>query len=189
MSYDLYCYAPASSVPDATEAQALVELFNADEEAGITKNATSEAKEKIAAALMECNPRLERFQFDFGEIAKAAKISEQEARARYQHIELNPAEGDLAIQLTVHDDHVDITVPYWYKGSDADGVFSQLSDYLRVVRKTAGFFVYDPQTGAAFDPEQTSLIDHTDYDRVVKDLPKMVAESAASFKKPWWKFW
>ena len=40
-------------------------------------------------------------------------------------------------------------LPYWYQGSRADQVFSQVSEYLRVIRETAGFFAYDPQTGIA----------------------------------------
>jgi hypothetical protein len=105
-SYDLYCYRSTLAVPIVTEAQALFESFNADEEAGRTRVAISDVKDKITSALMEYNPRLERLQFDFAEIGKEANISEREARARFQHIELNPPEGDLAIQLTVYDDHV-----------------------------------------------------------------------------------
>ncbi len=107
---------------------------------------------------------------------------------RYQHVELNPPEGDLAIQLTVYDDHVFISIPYWYQGSRADQVFSQLSEYIRVIRETAGFFAYDPQTGIAFDPQQTHLREHQQYDKGVKDLPK-IAAGASKSDKPWWKFW
>ena len=188
MSYDLYCYRAASGVPNVAEAEALVEAINAAEEAGDTKPTSSDTKERITAALIEHNPRFERFKFDFSKIAESLKISEDEARLRYQHIELNPPEGDLAIQLTVYDDHVFISIPYWYQGSRADQVFSQLSEYIRVIRETAGFFAYDPQTGIAFDPRQTHLREHQQYDKVVRDLPKIAAEAIKS-GKPWWKFW
>jgi hypothetical protein len=189
MSFDLYCYRSTSVVPSATEAQALIESFNADEEAGRTRDTIADVKEKIVSALMEYDPRLERFQFDYGKMAKAANISEREARARFQHIELNPPEGDLAIQLTVYDDHVFITIPYWYSGSDADRVFSQLSGYLEAIRRSVGFFAYDPQTNVAFDPEQTHFLDHAQYDEVVKDLPKIAAEAAGKPKKRLWRLW
>src|SRR5438105_1295386 len=155
MSYDLYCYRATSSVPDVAEAQALVEAINAAEEAGDAKATSSETRERITAALIEHNPRLERFKFDYSKIAELQNISEEEARSRYQHVELNPPEGDLAIQLTVYDDHVFISIPYWYRGSEADLVFSQCSEYIRVIRRTAGFFAYDPQTDTAFDPTRT----------------------------------
>ena len=188
MSYDLYCYRASSGVPDVAEARALVEDMNAAEEAGDAKPPTGELKERITAALIEHNPRLERFQFDYKKIAESQKISEDEARSRYQHAELNPPEGDPAIQLVVYDDYVFITIPYWYRGSAADQVFSQCSNYLRIIRRTAGFFAYDPQSDTAFDPENTDLRDHQHYESVVKELPKIGAE-AVKGDKPWWKFW
>jgi len=128
---------------------------------------------------------LQAFQFDYRKIAEFQKITEDEARSLYQHVELTPPEGDLAIQLTVYDDHVFISIPYWYQDSKADKVFSQCSEYLRVIRRTAGFFTYDPQTGIAFDPLETEL-NHSQYEKVVKDLPKLTAVRP---DKPWWKFW
>jgi hypothetical protein len=188
MSYDLYCYRSVSGVPDVGEAQAIVEAINAAEEAGDSKPTFSQTRERITAALIEHNPRLEQFKFDYTKIAESQKLSEDEARLRYQHAELNPPEGDLAIQLTVHDDHVFISIPYWYRGAEANQVFLQCSDYLRVIRRTAGFFAYDPQTDIAFDPENTELRDHQRYEEVVRELPKIATE-ASKAKKPWWKFW
>ncbi|MGA2217334.1 MAG: hypothetical protein ABSG51_04560 [Terracidiphilus sp.] len=66
----------------------------------------SATREAIVAALVTHNPRLERFQFDYREIASLRRISESEARARYSHSELTPPEGDLAIQLTDHNDQM-----------------------------------------------------------------------------------
>jgi len=188
MSYDLYCYRATSGVPDGAEARALVEAINAAEEAGDAKPTPSRTKETITAALIEHNSRLERFKFDYDKIAESQKISEDEARSRYQHVELNPPEGDLAIQLTVYDNHVFISIPYWYRGSTADQVFSECSEYLRIIRRTAGFFAYDPQTDIAFDPEKTELRNHQRYEEVVKELPTIAAE-ASNPDKPWWKFW
>jgi hypothetical protein len=120
MSYDLYCYRAVSDGPDVAEAEALVEAINAAEEAGDTKPTSSDTKDRITAALIAHNPRFERFKFDHSKIAESLKISEDEALLRYQHVELNPPEGDLAIQLTVYDYHVFISIPYWYQGSRAD---------------------------------------------------------------------
>ncbi len=144
MSYDFYCYRSASGVPDVAEAQAVVEDINETDEAGDSKPTSFQTIEEIAAALMESNPRLERFKFDYAKISESENISEDQARQRNQHAELNPPEGDLAIQLTIYDDHVFISIPYWYRGTEANQVFSQCSDYLRVIRRTAGFFAYDP---------------------------------------------
>ena len=187
MSYDIYCYRSSSAIPSVAEARELVEAVNAAEEEGSARERSSSAREELTAALMRHNPRLERFKFNYTEIAESLKISEDEARLRYQHVELNPPENDLAIQLTVDDDHVFISIPYWYQGSKADQVFLQLSEYLRLIRQTAGFFAYDPQTDEAFDPERTKFREHQHYDKVVKDLHKVAEALPAA--KPWWKIW
>ena len=188
MSYDVYCYRPSSASPNLAEAESIVGKITEAEESGGTKDSGSQVRESIAAALLSHNPRLERFRFDYDEIASSLKIPEPEARLRFQQAELTPPEGDLAIQLTVHNDHVFITIPYWYTGSRADEVFEQLAAYLRVIRSTAGFFVYDPQTSSAFDPAHSERVDHSEYDRVAKDLPN-IAAAATKPSKPWWRFW
>jgi len=186
MSYDFYCYRSSSGVPSAAEAEAFVEAANAAEETGTDNTTASGTKEKLTTALLQHNPRLEAFQFNFAGIAESQKISEEEARSRYQHIELNPPEGDLAIQLTISDNQVFISIPYWYTGDAAAKVFSQCSEYLRVIRRTAGFLAYDPQTGSAFDPEQTGLTDQEQYEKTVRGLPAITAQAK---RKAWWKFW
>ena len=123
------------------------------------------------------------------EVAKLMKISLEQAQAQWNHIELNPPEGDLATQLEVHWDHVSLTIPYWYTGAKADQVFDQLSAYLRVIREAAGFFAYDPQTDRAFDPEKEEFGKHGEYDRIAENLPAIVAQGEIKTPKPWWKFW
>jgi hypothetical protein len=188
MSYDLYCYRPGSDVPDLNEAEILVEQITEAEESGISVETASTTRDEIAAALLKHNPRLEKFDFDYKKIASALKISEGDARARFQHVELTPPEGDRAIQLTVYYDHVFISIPYWYTGAAAEQVFSELSAYLRVIRDTAGFFVYDPQAGTVFDPKHSEFQGHSEYDSVVREMPRIAARSAKT-NKPWWRFW
>src|SRR5580692_9493538 len=52
MSYDLYCYRPSAGEPTVSEAEALVEEFNAAEETGTVRARSSDSTEKIAAALI-----------------------------------------------------------------------------------------------------------------------------------------
>ena len=109
MSYDIYCYKSRLNRPDLEEAQSAIEV---DEET--ETNSDSETKLKIAKALTEYNPRLESFDFDYHEIAKLQGTTIDEAKKAFSHIELNTPEGDLATQITVFDNNVSITVPYWY---------------------------------------------------------------------------
>jgi len=106
MSYDLYCYRSTLGIPDAQEAQGVVESIKAAEEAGITSLSDSGAKERLAAALISHNPRLRRF-----------------AQQPLKHIELNPPEGDLAVQFLIYDDHVDITVPLLVRRQSSRSAF------------------------------------------------------------------
>ena len=191
MSYDLYCFQPSSSTPSLEEAQAVIE---SEEVLGQPEvDSARETKRRIADALMQHNPRLQEFDFNYAQIAKTMNISEEEARAQWTHVELNPPEGDPAIQITVFGDHVYINTPYWYSGPEADKVFRQLMDYLRVLKRTAGFFVFDPQKDRIFDPETEDLGEHGSYEKIVRDMPGMVAELVKErgelTRKPWWKFW
>src|SRR5215471_9987634 len=157
MSYDLYSYKPTSGAPNVEEAEAFVlSLENA-----LTRNdeAACATVRKIVDALLAHNPALQPFTFSDA-----------------NHIELNPPEGGLAVQLEVYCDHVFVTTPYWYNGTEAELVFSQLSAYLRVIHKAVGFFAYDPQTRRAFDPVTEELSDRTQYEKIAKDLPLIVAK-------------
>jgi len=190
MSYDLYCYRSASDSPDAAEARSIIESLNANEKTRRTKSQSSDVKEHVATALIQHNPSLQRFEVDYPKTAESQKLSENEARARSQHIGLNPPSGDLAIQLTVYDDHVFMTAPYWYQSGDADRLFRSFLDYARIIHKTAGYLVYDPQTDKAFDPQKTESLDHPQYSHVVARMPEMIASAKnRSRKKPWWKIW
>jgi hypothetical protein len=60
---------------------------------------------------------------------------------------------------------------------------------MLVIGKSAGYFVYDPQTESVFDPQTDVIRNHTEYDRIAENLPAIIAQSEAPTKKPWWKFW
>lgn len=176
MSYDIHFYRSRIGKPDPSEAR---ELMEADD--SIIENG-QQVKLDITKALTDFNPRLEVFKFDYEEIAKLQNLSVDEVKAQYNYIELNPPDGDLAIQITVFDNNVSLTIPYWYMGNDARQVFQQLMDYLRIITRTSGYFVYDPQTDQAFDPLTTEI-----------DGLELYISTTGQFenlpKKPWWRFW
>lgn len=188
MSYDIYCYKSKLGKPDLEEADSVIEADN-DKSAKKAKDPTT--KQAIVKALTTHNPRLEAFDFDYGEIAKLTSSTIEEARNKFDHIELNHPDGDLAVQITVYDNHVFITVPFWYQGQKAEQVFGYLKAYIKIIHETAGYFVYDPQTGQVFDPsvdELNGLDKYLSGSELVEELSK--AKSARhSVKKPWWKIW
>lgn len=185
MSYDIYCYKSELCRPDIEEAQMALEVDDETE-----TYSDPETKLKIAKALIEFNPRLESFDFDFKEIAKLQGTAIDEAKKEFSHIELNPPDGDLAIQIIIFDNNVSITVPYWYSGEKEVEVFNKISEYTKIIRQTAGYFVYDPQSDEVFDP----LVDNIFGQDIYQDMNEKVEisqseETQKKEKKPWWIFW
>jgi hypothetical protein len=185
MSYDLYCYKSQLGKPDLEEAQNAIEVEEDHE-----VEAEPEIKLNISKALMDYNQRLERFEFDYEEIARLQGISIEEAKGKFNHIELNTPEDDLATQITIFDNYVSITVPCWYAGNKAKDVFRKVTDYTKIIRQTAGYFVYDPQVENAYDP----LTQDFDGLAIYQSMSEQVAQlkkdqSGSTDKKPWWKFW
>jgi len=177
MSYDIHCYRSRIGKPDISEAQESMEADDISDEDGQQK-----VKQDIAKALTEFNPRLEVFKFDYDEIAKLQSLSIDEAKKQFNYIELTPPDGDLATQITVSNNSVSVTIPYWYKGNDARQVFRQLMEYLKIIRRTSGYFVYDPQTDQAFDPLTTEIDGLELYLKTTEEVQNGPT-------KPWWKFW
>src|SRR5881394_2911913 len=73
-------------------------------------------KRRVADALIAGNPQLAVFQFDYAAVAKSQNISEDQARIKFRHLELNgPAENCNGIQITLFDEEASVTVPFWHK--------------------------------------------------------------------------
>lgn len=178
MSYDIYCYKSKLDRPDLEEAQNAIEV---NEETEIISD--PETKRKIAKALTLYNPRLESFDFDYQEIAKQEGTTIDEAKKVFSHIELNTPEGDFATQITIFDNNVSITVPYWYSGDNAREVFDKIYDYTKVIRQTAGYFVYDPQIDKVFDPLKENIFEVDIYKSTTEQVDKMRTEQMKKAKK------
>jgi len=191
MSYDIYCYRSTLGYPDVDEASDIIDNeYDWDE-----NEARPATKLAIVKALTTFNPKLEAFDFDYGAIAELTQQTIEEAKEKFDHIELNPPEGGLAIQLIVYDNYVFITIPYWYKGEQAKQVMTNVKSYIDIICKQPGYFVYDPQIDVALDTGKT------DYDPLAQYLPtseyvatmlkptEELPKEPVQVKKPWWKFW
>ena len=86
-------------------------------------------------------------------------------------------------------DHVFITRPYWYEGDEAKNVFKTISEYVKIINKAAGYFVYDPQAEIVFDPDQNKFDNLDGYENIVRKMPQLIHQSMKEQKKSWWKFW
>ena len=143
MSYDIYCYQSDLGYPDVDEATRLT----SDEDEEIVIDDHVAKIDEIAKALADYNPDFNRFQFDYTQIAVLHCITVEEAQRQFRHAELNTSEGALVTQIQIMGSSALITIPYWYTGKSAAMVFEKVNQYLKIIRKEAGYLVFDPQTG------------------------------------------
>lgn len=151
MSYDLYCYRSYLGKPDEEEANSVIET---DMDKWAKKERNAATKLAIVQALTAYNSQLEAIDFDYGDIAKLTPTIIEEAGKKFDHIEINYSEGGLALRITVYDNHVFLTVPYWYQDQQASELFKDIKAYINIISETTGYFIYDPQTGQVYDPKE-----------------------------------
>jgi hypothetical protein len=184
VSYDLYLVRSGTSAPAA--AQLVLENTDADDpNPGPIDPAAEERKSHLVAALRRVNIGLEPFIFDYAEIARLQSASEDEARRRWRHIELNGPDDGNGIQITLNDETVTVTVPYWHRGVAADGVWEEIWRYLHVLCTEGRFDVYDPQLDRMLQLQ-------SDFSDVVAAYGRGVGVTERAVggpKKPWWRFW
>lgn len=185
MSYDIYCYPSQLGTPDLDEALEAIEI-NEDQEMA----SDPETKLKLAKALMDFDPQLKCAELNGEEIARLLQNGIEKDKEPFDHIELNTQEGHLTLQLHIFDNNVAISAPYWHTGDNANEIFTRIAAYAKIIRQTAGYFVYDPQTEQVFDP----LTDNIFEIKVYKNVTELLGHGGnepiqKSNKKPWWKFW
>ena len=182
MSYDFRLCLPQAGRSREEIATADVEEFGISDPVP----AKEERKQRISAALIAHNPALEPFAFGFDELSKLQKITVEDAKKKYRHIELNGPDGSNGIQITLFDDEASVTVPYWHEGAAARQVFEEIWSYLQIIEREGGFFTYDQQIGRVLDLERDFESSLGCYDRASRDIAE---EFQVQRKKPWWQFW
>jgi hypothetical protein len=149
-----------------------------------------ELKRKVTAALMVYNPRLQPFKFVYEDVAKSQKISVEEAKLKFRHIELNgPRENTNGIQIILFDDEASVTVPYRHHGEKASETFNEIWDYLEIIQRETGYLIFDPQLDRMLDLSRDFNEVVSRYGGVVQKTKAKIVASKASPQKPWWKFW
>ncbi len=104
-------------------------------------------KRRIAGELVGGNFKLRVSEFPYGQIARFEQISEDTARRKYRHVELNGPEGGSGLQVVLRDDEAWVTVPLWHEGERAREVFREVWRCLELIRRGTNYLCYDPQLG------------------------------------------
>jgi hypothetical protein len=187
MSYDIYFFKPrdAESVDEAYE-----RVVDEAEEGGdgAAGPETEVLKERLAKALVDAGTGLERFVFDYAEVAKSLKTTEEDARRQFRHIELNGPEDGNGIQIMIEDDFATLTVPYWHQGDEASDAFDEIHRYARIFETEAVYIAYDPQLEKQIDFSEDFAEMTAAYTDVSSQLDSTVS-AIEEEPKPWWKFW
>jgi len=189
MSYDVYLLQPAPGEEPLATAHTKLNVETDVINPGPPNGEAEVRKQQLTRALMAENPALESFEFGYTEIARIDGISEDEARVRYRHVELNGPEKGNGIQITLYDDNASITIPFWHQPDAARLVFEEVFRYLRVLRESGGFFVYDPQLDRVIDLDADLADMIHEYGRVVAKIPEIIEQGKSQSKRPWWKLW
>jgi hypothetical protein len=153
MTYDIFCYKPITAEPSIHEAQRII--YAGDGFPPLQRSPDPEEKWNIAAALLRFDPRLRPANLDPEKVKEMAIDAKEKTKHGYLQLSIHDAHD--SIQISIHADSVGITIPYWFEEDDVGRVISLLSAYLRVISETVGYFVYDPQVEAAFDPLKTDF--------------------------------
>ncbi len=135
MSFDLYLL-PLQPEDDFDTAMSLLDaLDRKDPECAYELDARNAAQ-----TILQLDPRYRPFQKNFAEIAKFAKITEDEARRRHDSVELNGRadDGQPLAQFHFHPYHI---VIHCYSGTTAD----ELDRYVIELCKATGLAAVDPQ--------------------------------------------
>ncbi len=182
-NYYLHCYRSELGYPDLNEAKKIVEAKDPSQ----NKPTSSDVKRSIANALVQFNPVLENPEVDFNELAELWNISIEEARKNFDQIEIQTPPGEIGTQIVIHDSIVSISVPFGYSESDAVTAFANVDAYTKIIKRIAGYFAYDPQTGFVYDPSLA------DFDGLLVYLRRSgfapMTRAQINLKKSWWKFW
>jgi hypothetical protein len=164
MSYDLFLYKSDIGKPDIDEATKVIED---DGDIWAKKSYNYKTKSAIEKALMQVDTLLKGF--DYEQLAQKQGKTVDEVKQTFMKFELF-SEDSSNIQLDIYDYHVAITVPFIHQGDEAKRVFQKLQLYIDTINKTAGYFLYDPQTGEVSDPCTSHLDGLAKYLSVSKDF-------------------
>lgn len=180
MSYDLHFFKPV----DGEDPHDTLRRNDEGEPPLPTPESTAR-KNAAVKALLASNPKLETFHPDLDALAEIHDISPEAAAERFSHVEISEPEIGNGIQIILYDHCVDMSVPYWHSGPEAEAVLREMAGYARILMEHTGFRMYDPQSDGFLE----SPGDILKAAGVMGDIADHLASGTLSAKKPWWKFW
>ena len=56
--------------------------------------------------------------------------------------------------MSIYPNQIAVTVPYWHTGKEAKKVFTEIFNYLSIIKQETGYSIYDPQSGTEMFVDQ-----------------------------------
>ena len=137
MSTDLYLV-PVIEGEDFAAGMALFEALESGEGESLYEGADGR---KAAKVLTDLDPRYTAFEKDYTEIARLERIREEEARRKYDEVQLNGTSRD-GKPLSQFNFYRDRIIVHIYSGSTE----SEINTLLVALCRATGFGVVDPQS-------------------------------------------
>ena len=104
-------------------------------------------KRALTDALLAEYPELEGGEPDYARLAKALRMTEDQARKEHHDWELDGPMDGARIQITLYDTWIHISM----QSTGLDGDWEELWGYLEVLVREGGFVVFDPQGPSVLD--------------------------------------
>gem|GEM_PF-3423909 len=141
-------------------------------------------KQRILETVLRRVPELEHYTFDYADLARHAKVSEDEARRRWRHLELWNEE--FGLDVDIYDEIITMAVDRAFKGEKEQQAMNALWEICRIARREWRLQAYDPQLERLVDVDLAA-----DREAMLTDYRRIGISRYFTAKpgKPRWKFW
>ena len=167
MSYDLYLFQPESGTEPLVTAERLF-LEEGDE----GEDSELYDLKELARLLIEFKPELEVYPPTVREAIEGTS-TKQDVQG-YESIEFTDPDNDYGIQVSLYNDEVVITIPYWHRGETARIAFEEIWGYLQLLEREAGLRAFDPQVGEVLDLENDLALVLEGYQGTIRQMGEVL---------------
>lgn len=166
VSYDFRLFLPRPDEDPLVTARRLAAI----DAASPTETQKETRKRQIADALLSRIPTLQTYQFPYHQIASFERISPEQARDKYRHLELSSPDGGNGLLVTLGEDEASVCLPFWHEKDKANKAFQEVWVCLETICRQAGYVVYAPQMERLLDLGSDAAEALACYTRAVNQL-------------------
>jgi len=149
------------------------------------KGSIEAKKKKLASRLAAINTKLRILPHDFKEIALLQNISEREAKARFDFIQIQSLDRGTNVSIVIFDTIISIDVPFKLLEQNQTHILSEVKDYINIIMEETGYFVFDAEAEKVYSAETIGSFRFN----MLRSRVKLIANAVKEDGKPWWKFW